>query len=154
MLVFEQCSVLVRLRHGNNMSQFAFGLRPLCIHIQYYGLLGVFGSTKCSKNPKNTCGGTTHTSYCLGHTLCTYVLFCASKLLLFGALCASKNRTHKFMRPRLVPPHYDKIRKVIWLVDEMREKCKRLYDLGKFLIVDEMMIRYKCNLPNKAIFAK
>jgi hypothetical protein len=58
------------------------------------------------------------------------------------------------MRPGLVPPHYDKIRKVRWLVDEMREKCKRLYNLGKFLIVDEMMIRYKCNLPNKAIFAK
>jgi len=36
----------------------------------------------------------------------------------------------------------------------MREKCEGLYNLGKFLIVDEMMIRYKCNLPNKAIFCQ
>ncbi len=154
MLVLEQCSVLGQLRHGNNTSQFAFGLRPLHVHIHCYGPRGVLRSTKCSKSPKNTCSGATHTSYRLGHTLCAYVLFYASTLLLFGALCASKNRTHKFMRLGLVPPHYDKIRKVRWLVDEMREKCKRLYNLGKFLIVEEMMIRYKCNLPNKAIFAK
>jgi hypothetical protein len=36
--------------------------------------------------------------YCLKHRLWAYVLFCASTLPLFGALCVSKNRTHKFIR--------------------------------------------------------
>ncbi len=34
----------------------------------------------------------------LGQTMRAYVLFCTSTIPLFGALCVSKNRTHKFMR--------------------------------------------------------
>jgi len=42
-------------------------------------------------------------SCCLGHTLRTYILFCAPTLLLFGAFCVFRNRTHKFMKHGLEP---------------------------------------------------
>jgi hypothetical protein len=53
-------------------------------------------------------------------------------------------------------PGYDKIRQTRWLVDAIRERCKVAWNLGKNLIIDEMMIRYKGTyspirqyLPNK-----
>jgi hypothetical protein len=38
---------------------------------------------------------------------------------------------------------YDKLRQVRWLVDEIRNTCMREWSLGKFLIIEEMMVRYK-----------
>ena len=40
-------------------------------------------------------------------------------------------------------PQYDKMRQVQWLVEKIREACMQTWRLGKFLIVDEMMVRYK-----------
>jgi hypothetical protein len=40
-------------------------------------------------------------------------------------------------------PHYDKLRQVRWLVNEICNACKREWSLGKFLTIDEMMVRYK-----------
>jgi hypothetical protein len=40
-------------------------------------------------------------------------------------------------------PHYDKLRQVRWLVEEIRNACTREWSLGKFLTIDEMMVRYK-----------
>jgi hypothetical protein len=38
---------------------------------------------------------------------------------------------------------YDKLRQVRWLVEEIRNACMREWSLGKFLTIDEMMVRYK-----------
>jgi hypothetical protein len=38
---------------------------------------------------------------------------------------------------------YDKLRKVRWLVDEIRNASSREWSLGKFVTIDEMMVRYK-----------
>jgi hypothetical protein len=38
---------------------------------------------------------------------------------------------------------YDKMGQVRWLVDKIREVCMREWKLGKYITVDEMMIRYK-----------
>jgi hypothetical protein len=38
---------------------------------------------------------------------------------------------------------YDKLRQVRWFVDEIRNACMREWSLGKFLTIDEMMVRYK-----------
>jgi hypothetical protein len=68
-----------------------------------YGPLGVSGNTKMFPDPRKYMRW--HDMHfpprcCrLKHRLWAYVLFCASTLPLFGALCASKNRTHKIMRP-------------------------------------------------------
>jgi hypothetical protein len=40
-------------------------------------------------------------------------------------------------------PGYDKMGQVRWLVDKIREACMREWTLGKYITVDEMMIRYK-----------
>jgi hypothetical protein len=40
-------------------------------------------------------------------------------------------------------PAYDKLRQVWWLVEEIRANCKKIWELGKFLTIDEMMVRYK-----------
>jgi hypothetical protein len=51
---------------------------------------------------------------------------------------------------------FDKIRQVRWLVDKIRDACKAVWSLGKYLAIDEMMIRYKGSyspirqyMPNK-----
>jgi hypothetical protein len=51
---------------------------------------------------------------------------------------------------------FDKIRQVRWLVDKIRDACKAVWSLGKYLTIDEMMIRYKGSyspiwqyMPNK-----
>jgi hypothetical protein len=51
---------------------------------------------------------------------------------------------------------FDKIRQVQWLVDKIRNACKVVWSLGKYLAIDEMMIRYKGSyspirqyMPNK-----
>jgi hypothetical protein len=51
---------------------------------------------------------------------------------------------------------YDKMGQVRWLVDAIRGACMREYSLGKYVTVDEMMIRYKGSycparqyMPNK-----
>jgi hypothetical protein len=40
-------------------------------------------------------------------------------------------------------PGYDKIRQVRWLVDDIKRACMCEWNLGKYVTVDEMMIRYK-----------
>jgi hypothetical protein len=40
-------------------------------------------------------------------------------------------------------PDYDKLEQVQWLVIAIRDSCKRVWKLGKFCTIDEMMIRYK-----------
>jgi hypothetical protein len=40
-------------------------------------------------------------------------------------------------------PGYDKVRQVRWLVDEIWDACMREWQLGKFLTIDKMMVRYK-----------
>jgi hypothetical protein len=40
-------------------------------------------------------------------------------------------------------PGYDKIRQVRWLVEEIRSTCMKEWSLGKFVTIDEMMVRYK-----------
>jgi hypothetical protein len=40
-------------------------------------------------------------------------------------------------------PGYDKIRQVRWLVEKIRSACMREWSLGKFVTIDEMMVRYK-----------
>jgi hypothetical protein len=51
---------------------------------------------------------------------------------------------------------FDKIRQVRWLVDAIRNACKVVWSLGKYLVIDKMMIRYKGSyspigqyMPNK-----
>ena len=53
-------------------------------------------------------------------------------------------------------PGFDKFRQVRWLVDTIRDACKAVWSLGKYLAIDEMMIRYKGSyspirqyMPNK-----
>ena len=38
---------------------------------------------------------------------------------------------------------FDKICQVRWLVEEVRDSCKAVWSLGKYISVDEMMIQYK-----------
>jgi hypothetical protein len=38
---------------------------------------------------------------------------------------------------------FDKLRQVRWLVEAIRENCKKVWALGKYLTIDEMMVRYK-----------
>jgi hypothetical protein len=40
-------------------------------------------------------------------------------------------------------PGYDKLRQVRWFVDEIQNACMREWSLGKFVTIDEMMVRYK-----------
>jgi hypothetical protein len=40
-------------------------------------------------------------------------------------------------------PCYDKLRQVQWLIEEICKACMREWSLGKFLTIDEMMVRYK-----------
>jgi hypothetical protein len=40
-------------------------------------------------------------------------------------------------------PKYDKVRQIRWLLDEIRNACMREWSLGKYLTIDEMMVRYK-----------
>jgi hypothetical protein len=79
-----------------------FGLRPPRTHMHCYNPFSVLGSTKMFPKPKEyMCWHNTHflLPYCrLGHTLHAYVLLCAMTLPLFGALCESENKMHKFMR--------------------------------------------------------
>ena len=42
---------------------------------------------------------------------------------------------------------FDKIWQVRWLVDKIREACKAVWSLSKYLVIDEMMIRYKGSYP-------
>jgi hypothetical protein len=53
-------------------------------------------------------------------------------------------------------PGFDKIRQIRWLVDTIRAACKAVWPLGKYLAIDEIMIRYKGSyspirqyMPNK-----
>jgi hypothetical protein len=107
MFALEWRSALGRLRYGNNTSWFAFALRPPHIHTHCYGPFSVFESTKMFLEPREYIRW--HNTHflppccCLGHTLRTYILFCAPTLLLFGAFCVFRNRTHKFMKPGLKP---------------------------------------------------
>jgi hypothetical protein len=40
-------------------------------------------------------------------------------------------------------PNFDKLRRVRRLVEEIRENCKQVWELGKFLSIQKMMVRYK-----------
>jgi hypothetical protein len=40
-------------------------------------------------------------------------------------------------------PGYDKLGQVQWLVNAIRDSCKKVWKLEKFCTIDEMMIRYK-----------
>jgi hypothetical protein len=40
-------------------------------------------------------------------------------------------------------PGYDKIKQVRWFVDEIKSTSMKKWSLGKFLTIDEMMVRYK-----------
>jgi hypothetical protein len=40
-------------------------------------------------------------------------------------------------------PGYDKLRQVRWFVDEIKSACMKEWSLGKFVTIDEMMVRYK-----------
>jgi hypothetical protein len=40
-------------------------------------------------------------------------------------------------------PGYDKLGQIRWLIEIMQENCKKLWKLGEFCTIDEMMIRYK-----------
>jgi hypothetical protein len=40
-------------------------------------------------------------------------------------------------------PSYDKLRQVRWFVDFIRDACMREWSLGKFVTIDEMMVKYK-----------
>jgi hypothetical protein len=40
-------------------------------------------------------------------------------------------------------PSYDKIRQVRWLMEEIKSACMREWLPGKFVTIDEMMVRYK-----------
>ena len=40
-------------------------------------------------------------------------------------------------------PAYDKLVKVRWLVEEVRDRCVANWKLGKFVTIDELMVRYK-----------
>jgi hypothetical protein len=40
-------------------------------------------------------------------------------------------------------PRYDKLGQTRWLVDKIRENCKRVWKLEKMCTIDEMMICYK-----------
>jgi hypothetical protein len=40
-------------------------------------------------------------------------------------------------------PGYDKLQQVRWFVNEIRKACMQEWSLGKFLTIDEMMVRYK-----------
>ena len=40
-------------------------------------------------------------------------------------------------------PKYDQMRQVRWLVSKIRDACMSSWVLGKFVMVDEMMVRYK-----------
>jgi hypothetical protein len=53
-------------------------------------------------------------------------------------------------------PRYDKMDQLRWLINAIRESCKKAWNLGKFLTIDKMMIRYKGSycpsrqyMPNK-----
>jgi hypothetical protein len=48
----------------------------------------------------------------------------------------------KYVRDKELPG-YDKLGQVRWLVNAIRDSCKRVWKLGKFCTFDEMMIRYK-----------
>lgn len=37
---------------------------------------------------------------------------------------------------------YNKVGKLRWLIDEIREKCKALWKLENFITIDEMMVGY------------
>jgi len=137
MLALEWRNALGRFRHGDNTNQSTFGLRPPHTHMHCCGPLGVLGSMKMFLEPiKYMRWHDTHflrPCYRPRHTLCAYVLFCALTLPLFGAFCASKNGTHKFMKHALVcyhsqwccfaffvivqgglMPHWSKFEKLAW----------------------------------------
>jgi hypothetical protein len=40
-------------------------------------------------------------------------------------------------------PHFDKMHQTRWLIDAIRNSCKREWKLGEFLTIDETMVRYK-----------
>jgi hypothetical protein len=40
-------------------------------------------------------------------------------------------------------PGYEKLYQVRWFVDFIRDACMREWSLGKFVTIDEMMVRYK-----------
>ena len=53
-------------------------------------------------------------------------------------------------------PRYDKMGQLRWLLNAIRDRCKRAWKLAKFVIIEEMMIRYKRSycpsrkyMPNK-----
>ena len=49
-------------------------------------------------------------------------------------------------------PGYDKMRQVQWLVNDIQDAYKREWRLGKHVIVDEMMVRYKGKWQSCGIF--
>jgi hypothetical protein len=49
---------------------------------------------------------------------------------------------------------YDKLRQVRWLVDAIRDACRREWSLGKFVTIDEMMKRYKGYCPIRQYMSK
>jgi hypothetical protein len=40
-------------------------------------------------------------------------------------------------------PLFDKMHQTRWLIDAIREACKRQWNLGQFITIDETMVRYK-----------
>lgn len=39
-------------------------------------------------------------------------------------------------------PHYDKVRNIKWLVDDLRNGFRESFNLGPMIIIDKMMSRY------------
>jgi hypothetical protein len=56
--------------------------------------------------------------------------------------CFHINNPATYMRENDLPG-YDKLGQTRWLVDRIRENCKRVWKLEKMCTIDEMMIRYK-----------
>lgn len=40
-------------------------------------------------------------------------------------------------------PDFDKLAKLRWLIEEVRECCINNWNLGQFVTIDELMVRYK-----------
>jgi hypothetical protein len=37
--------------------------------------------------------------------------------------------------------NYDKLAKISWLIEEICNRCKEMYNMGKIITIDEMMIK-------------
>jgi hypothetical protein len=57
--------------------------------------------------------------------------------------CLHITNTAEYEHIQKGEPDYDKMCQTKWLIDEIRKACMRDWSLGKYLTIDEMMIRYK-----------